>query len=321
MVSIIVAVYNAEKYLEYCVRSILAQTYQDIEIILINDGSTDDSLAVCSNLADMDSRVRVISKKNEGESETRNCGIREAKGEYITFVDNDDYVPPTFVEAMLEQIQESGADLCICSYYVVDDTQKKLDWYTPRLEDGRLLSALEAEKRYLSSYDIEGFPWNKLVKKQLYIQNGIRYEGAYPADMGATFELLRHCKQVVLCDKKLYYYRQNEESAVHTMNVDKVIGMIQALSQIRDRAIEDGLMAEGERYFIHHMTRFLYDDLRMKDYYGESWEEVRKAYLNEDYMKYSFVKKIRMIGSSRFKDRYKIIIKLFLMKQRGVLTL
>lgn len=318
MVSIIVAVYNAQKYLRQCVQSVLDQTYKDIEILLIDDGSTDNSAQICDEFAKKDSRVRVIHKENEGESATRNLGVKEARGEYITFVDNDDYVAPDFIESMLVLMQDKQADICICSFLYVDEEERELSWYVPLLEQGRCMTAHELEQRYLSSYDIEGFPWNKLVRKELYIDYGIKYEGSYPADMGATFELIRRCKKAVLCNKKLYFYRQNDMSAVHTMNIRKIVGMNQAICQLRDKGIEDGIAECSEQFYVHHITHEMYDMWKMKKAYGSEWTNVLDVYRRENYWSISFLKKMKMILQSKFPDKYKIAIKLLILTFQGV---
>lgn len=318
MVSIIIAVYNAQKFLEQCVQSVLNQTYKDIEVLLINDGSTDNSANICEEFAKKDSRVRVIHKNNEGESATRNLGVKEARGEYITFVDNDDYVAPDFVESMLSLMQEKQADICICSFVYVDEEENELSWYTPRLEQGRCMTALELEKRYLSSYDIEGFPWNKLVRRELYINHGIQYEGSYPADMGASFELIRCCNKAVLCNKRLYFYRQNDMSAIHTMSIRKIEGMNQAICQIRDKGKADGMDEYSERFYVHHMTHELYNMWKMKGQFESEWKNVIDVYRKESYWNIPLSRRLVMICQSEFPDRAKIAIKLLIMTFKGV---
>ena len=112
MISVIVPVYNAQKWLEKCIQSIINQTYKDIEILLINDGSKDESSDICRKYESLDSRIRFIDKENEGVSKTRNLGIKEAKGEYIQFVDSDDFIEPDMCEKMLDTIQNS--DMAVC---------------------------------------------------------------------------------------------------------------------------------------------------------------------------------------------------------------
>lgn len=118
MISIIVPVYNAEKYLNRCISSLLNQTYYNLEIILVNDGSTDNSKKICKNAAKNDSRIKLINSVNEGVSLARNKGLKEANGDYISFVDSDDYVEPDYVEKMLLTLKSKKVDIVYCSAVV-----------------------------------------------------------------------------------------------------------------------------------------------------------------------------------------------------------
>ena len=111
MISIIVPIYNKEKYLEKCLDSLLNQTYRELEILLVDDGSTDKSLEICRSYAEKDERIRVFSKKNGGVASARNLGVRESLGEYLSFVDPDDYVHPEYAVCMKEALEKSGAEL------------------------------------------------------------------------------------------------------------------------------------------------------------------------------------------------------------------
>lgn len=118
LISIIIPVYKTEQYLKRCVESVLAQTYQDLEIILVNDGSPDNSLKICYEYAEMDRRIKVVNKENGGVASARNAGIDLAAGEYIGFVDSDDYIEPDMFELLVGLINEYKADISICGCYV-----------------------------------------------------------------------------------------------------------------------------------------------------------------------------------------------------------
>ena len=120
-VSVIVPVFNVEKYLRQCLDSILQQTYQNLEIIIINDGSTDGSDAICREYAGKDSRISYFAKENTGISDTRNVGIRQATGEYVTFVDSDDWVEHTYVEELHDKLKAYDADIAITNYYLFNE--------------------------------------------------------------------------------------------------------------------------------------------------------------------------------------------------------
>ena len=126
LISIIVPVYNVEKYIDKCIKSILEQTYKNLQIILIDDGSQDKSGQICDEYELQDNRIEVIHKKNGGLSDARNLGIKKARGEYIGFVDSDDYISKNMYEDMYKIIQEKDSDVCICNVYNVIDGKEIL---------------------------------------------------------------------------------------------------------------------------------------------------------------------------------------------------
>ena len=119
LISIIIPVYNSENYLKKCIDSVLSQTYKDIEVIIVNDGSKDNSDKICKNYADQDSRIKYYSQKNSGVSVTRNNGIKYSSGAYIAFLDSDDYIESNFCEIMLRELEKESSDMCICRNYDV----------------------------------------------------------------------------------------------------------------------------------------------------------------------------------------------------------
>ena len=123
LVSIIVPVYNLEKYIEKCVRSLLQQTYTNVEIILVDDGSRDESGEICDRLASEDSRIKVIHKENGGLSSARNCGIENATGEYIMFVDGDDFISELMVEKLYVALKDNCADISVCCFKNIYEKQ------------------------------------------------------------------------------------------------------------------------------------------------------------------------------------------------------
>ena len=126
LISVIVPVYNSEKYLKECINSILHQTYENIEIIIINDGSTDNSLLISQELQKEDKRIKIINQKNSGVSYSRNKGIQEATGEYIMFVDSDDFIVQNYIELMYKEITKNNYDACISGMTFCDKNRKKI---------------------------------------------------------------------------------------------------------------------------------------------------------------------------------------------------
>ncbi|MCL2208530.1 MAG: glycosyltransferase [Treponema sp.] len=171
LISIIVPVYNAGQYLEKCVNSILDQTYKNIEVILVNDGSIDESGAICDAFAEADKRVKVIHKQNGGEGSARNTGIDIAMGEYIGFVDNDDSIDPIMYESMYTKIKETNADICICGYRYKLGTDENSIVYN-KVPTLNTLSPAELWDEYLRDmlkYKLAvASIWSKLIRVNLF---------------------------------------------------------------------------------------------------------------------------------------------------------
>jgi glycosyltransferase involved in cell wall biosynthesis len=165
MISIIVPVYNTQQYLSRCIDSILQQTYEDLEIILIDDGSTDDSLKICKEYENRDKRIKVIQKENEGQGAARNFGLDFCKGEYIGFVDSDDYIMPDMYRLMLESLQVYKADIAICGFSRGHGfTLRK----QPTPEQNSVYDNFTLIKNYISTPYITTCVWNKLYSRELW---------------------------------------------------------------------------------------------------------------------------------------------------------
>lgn len=161
-ISIIVPVYNVEKYLEKCVRSILAQTFTDFELILVDDGSPDSSGAMCDQFAEQDQRVKVIHKENGGLSDARNAGIEIATGEYLGFVDSDDYIADDMYELLYTNIVKEDADLSICGIYDVYEGKEPVE----KQQQYIVLDKVAAMKMILEAKVVSVHAVNKLYKKK-----------------------------------------------------------------------------------------------------------------------------------------------------------
>ncbi|MGE5495699.1 MAG: glycosyltransferase family 2 protein [Burkholderiales bacterium] len=200
MISILVPVYNAEPYLKRCVDSILAQTYKEFELLLMDDGSTDGSAGICDDYAKIDSRVRVFHKRNEGVGAARNQLIEKAKGEFIGFVDSDDYVEPEMFEVLLNNLMKTGADISVCAANIVGVSKPGKAKKEPEL-----LSRKQAVFEFIGNGRITRSLWDKLYKAELF--QGVRF-AEIPAfeDMLAVYELLEKCEKIVLDSRMLYNY-------------------------------------------------------------------------------------------------------------------
>ena len=208
LISIIIPVYNVEQYLNRCIDSLIAQTYHNIEIILVDDGSTDSSSKIVDEYLSKDNRIRVIHKKNGGLSDARNKGIEISKGKYLTFVDSDDYVTKTYVETLYSTIIEYSADISICSYQVKYETGQTLK--KGKNKKG-VYTTEEALKRMLYHKDFDVSAWAKLYRKELF--NGIFFpKGRLFEDAATTYKLIMKSKKISFNLKEEYYYIIRDKS-------------------------------------------------------------------------------------------------------------
>ena len=203
LISVIVPVYNSEKYLKKCIESILDQTYENIEIILVDDGSTDKSSAICDEYANKDLRISVIHKENGGLSSARNAGLKASCGELIGFVDSDDYIEPTMYEKLKENMDKYGSDIAVCQFYqsykILTDLVDGLD--KEEVYEGKdKFSNLENDNYFMTVV-----AWNKLYKKDLF--KSIKYpEGRLFEDSYIICDILTKAKKVSYINEPLYYY-------------------------------------------------------------------------------------------------------------------
>lgn len=273
LISIIVPMYNVSKYVGRCITSILEQSYSDIEIIVIDDGSTDDSYKICSKFAKEDERIILIHQKNKGLSGARNEGLRRASGEYVCFVDSDDYVREDFVKKLINAIIESNADIAVCGFNNVSP-------------DNCVLSGVDATVRLLTKQEnVDIVAWNKMYKASLFKDNGVLYpEGSNYEDSLTTYKLLSKANKVAFINDVLYMYEDERIGSI--TNKAKIEKSLDA----RERAAE-----ESVQYFANDanlkqaaeiallLSKFAYIDAAIK-------KKIDKKYLktNEGWVRKNF---------------------------------
>lgn len=204
LISVIVPVYNVAAWLPRCVDSVLAQTYQNLEILLIDDGSTDASGEICDAYAEKDPRIRVIHKKNGGLSSARNAGLDVSNGQYLGFVDSDDWIEPEMYAQMLALMERNEAQLVCAGRYDVDgDTGRKTIGLCPKRQE--CITGEELAGRIFLWDHCDSSACDKLYRRELF--DGIRYpEGKTCEDVPVTYRLALKAHRAVLCDKPLYNY-------------------------------------------------------------------------------------------------------------------
>lgn len=210
LISVIVPVYRVEEYLERCVKSILSQTYENLEVILVDDGSPDQCPAICDACAEKDARVKVIHQENKGLSGARNAGIDAASGEYLAFVDSDDYVSPHFIEELYQLLQDTGCAIgqCRFSYVKGDGLVEESDSAFCIYRGESLMEQLYGPEEKATCFVVA---WNKLYRAELFKETGIRYpEGRIHEDEATTYRLFHEAKKLAFLDRALYgYYTEN----------------------------------------------------------------------------------------------------------------
>jgi glycosyltransferase involved in cell wall biosynthesis len=228
VISVVVPVYKVEKYLRRCVDSIIGQTWQALEIILVDDGSPDNSGSICDEYALSDPRVKVIHKQNGGLSDARNTGIEIATGAYIGFVDSDDFIHAHMFESLYEKLIKSGADISQCSFRTVtgdetvDPGEKK---------DGKKITPTDALNIMYTPFGVDYVvAWNKLYKKSLF--NEIRFpKSRIHEDEATTWKLLYASSAIIVSEEKYYYYFQSPGSITRGVFSEKKLDYAEAIEE------------------------------------------------------------------------------------------
>lgn len=210
-ISIIVPIYNKKNSLERCINSILNQTYKNIEIILVNDGSTDGSYTLCNDYLQKDKRIKVIHKKNEGVSSARNIGINNSNGEYIQFVDCDDYIDKNMCESLIEAAIKHNADIIFCGYKVIKNNMKSYEEGIDRC----ICTVKEIEEEFSELYKRCFFnaPWNKLFKKSI-IKSEFNQDLSLGEDLIFNLESIKQSKKIVFLKECYYNYIKDEDNSL-----------------------------------------------------------------------------------------------------------
>lgn len=284
MISVIIPVYKVEKYLCRCIDSVLGQTCQDFEVILVDDGSPDNCGAICDAYAEKDNRIHVIHQKNAGVSAARNVGIEYAlqhsDSKWIAFIDSDDWIHKQYLQCLLEAAEKTGSKLSICDRL----------WVNRFCEDAPLEQAgciaMDSEDAFVQAYPNCTPPWGKLIEKsllrELRFPVGVRYE-----DARITHLLTLSVEKVAICPEKLYYYYNNDESYTRTAWTDARMDSIavheERLIYFRENGYEKAYLRELEEYIervtshLSEVSDILYTDTHYADVFEVLRAKLRQA--------------------------------------------
>ncbi len=230
LISVIVPVYNVEPYLRRCVDSILAQTYEDLEIILVDDGATDSSGAICDEYAGKDLRVRVIHKPNGGLSSARNAGIDVAKGEYLAFVDSDDWIEESTYEYLMGLIRRFGVKLAYTGRYdVEEETGERQKGLCPKTEE--TIAARDFVGRIFLWDNVDSAAWDKLYHRSLFANH--RYpEGKICEDVPVTYRVILETDMVAVGNRPMYNYYHRKGSITQSRVSEKTFHFTQHTAEV-----------------------------------------------------------------------------------------
>ena len=295
LVSIIIPIYNIEDYLDRSIRSAVGQTYKNLEILLIDDGSTDSSPEICDRWAKNDSRIKVIHRKNSGVSVSRNIGLAMATGDYILQLDSDDYMALYTVEHLIMTARNQNADMVICNFvrgvddhYCFEETENpEVKMVNPAYTLAQIYNGANDALRYT-------VPWCKLYRKELL--EGITYPaGKIFEDIYITHTVIDRCSRIALLEESLFYYYHRENSIMNAVFSFQKLDYLQALVDrvhfFEERGMTD-LQQKAYDELLHSLvweysrTRDLLNSKPGMDYVMKLFQEnYRKGYSNKRYPK------------------------------------
>lgn len=281
-ISIIIPIYNVEKYIHRCVDSVLAQTYHNTEIILVDDGSLDRCGKICDEYAKIDKRIKVVHKENGGLSDARNAGIEVATGDYIGFVDSDDYISEDMYEKLYSALINNNADMSICSFkYVGEDITAKFDNDNSPIKNGVLSgSSILFEKMNEQKFWYWVVAWNKLYKRELF--SDIRFPvGKINEDEFIIHHILLKCDNVACVSDMLYYYVQREGSIMNIKYSVKNLDLAEAFMRRSQHILNSGYKSMASYNALMRGIIVLvkgYSRCRKDDGAKERYKELKKLY-------------------------------------------
>lgn len=287
LVSIIVPIYKVEEYLDKCVESLVNQTYTDLEIILVDDGSPDNSPKICDAWVEKDERIKVIHKQNGGISDARNEGMKAATGKYIAFVDSDDWVENNYIEYLYRALKESNSDISVCGV--------KMKWengdekrFTKK--GNYVLDNAEAFKNIITEKNINQVVWNKLYKYELI--KDIKFEvGKIHEDVFWSYQAVAKASKVAIIEDQLYIYRQRQQSIMSDGLSLKSLNAIEAKSEILKFVKQNypDLTVIAKKSMLYNcmylMQRLLREKIKEKAQAKELKEKLNKYYKDNKFTK------------------------------------
>lgn len=306
-VSVIIPVYNVEEYLEECLDSVINQTFKDIEIICINDGSTDSSLNILNNYAKKDTRMKIYSQKNQGQGSARNFGLNESSGDYVYFVDSDDCIELNTIEELYNNISSNNSDIVVSKIARFNDNSEEIDYSMPGFDFENQFDNVDFSNFTFNYRDIKQYvlnrsfaPWMKLYKRKFLTDNNIYFiEDLAFEDVLFHVESFLKADSISFSPNFFYFYRNNPNSTMNTS--EKGFDIFEIIDCVEKYLYENGFMEEfKEEFVLFKVTQILNYILSTKseDYFQKAKIEFLKidlTYINKnDYL----VSRVKLVLNS-----------------------
>lgn len=316
LISVIVPIYKVEKYLKKCVESILEQTYSNLDIILVDDGSPDNCGNIIEEFRKKDERIRTIHQKNGGLSDARNSGIKIAKGKYIVCIDSDDWIEKDMIEVLYNDIINTNSDISVCEFVEEDDFQNILSTkkYTNEIIE---FNSKEALKSLIKQDILTNHAWNKLYKASLF--EGVEYpKGQLMEDVSTTYKLFEKANKIVYQNTSLYHYIQRGTSILGNITEKRINDqefaffdrnkyLMEKYSEFKEIIELDNMYNVKTLYFLAILGGYknLYNSLKYAEYYAK-YKKVYKE--NRKNPEFKGDKSLQLFYQNRI--AYKMYVKL-----------
>ena len=305
LITIVVPIYNVEKYIDNCIQTIINQTYKKLQIILVDDGSTDNCPKICDKYKAQDDRIEVIHKKNGGLSDARNAGIEKAKGKFVCFIDSDDFISYEYIEKLYKLIIKNNADISVSNFKRVQEfneeyLKEEKEKSTEEIYNGKqMIENIYHKKLYVQST----VAWNKMYKTDLFKEIKFPY-GKLHEDEFTTYKLYYNCKKIVMTSEILYYYRYVPDSIMNKKFNKKRLDGIKALEERLE------FFKEKKEEKLYNLTLVRYLIVIMIHYtnckkFLENSKEIQKDLKNKYKEHY---KKVLRLPECTKQDKLKIIL-------------
>jgi glycosyltransferase involved in cell wall biosynthesis len=292
-ISIIVPVYNVERHLRKCLDSIIEQTFNDFECILIDDESYDDCPAICDEYASRDNRIIVIHQKNAGVSAARNAGLDQAQGDWIGFVDSDDWCDPLLFQFLYENAVKTDADISICGWRVFKKVETQNNGDNLFIEEvnahqrkNTQFEIFDSKSAILKMLDMEsfgGYSWNKLTKSEYFINSKIRYNETIKtmSDVLLFYQIFKLAQKIVFSSEPYYNYIQNPESIVHRSGLSKRITGLSVWDKLLSVETDKTIKNKVTMRKIEYASRICYEEVDnyKNDLYYIFWKTAKSNIL------------------------------------------